>query len=153
MQKNHGIKFEYDKEKKECRVTNDRFVSMYGIELLFRVSGLKNAFKYRKIMRLKPGESKKINVKSAGITDIDLVRYEYQELEPYVCDNIPMWLCVILFAGIIYFLVNICSSFTDAIIGIIFVSLFPVCTVIMNLGARYDSREEEKHYYSVLDKK
>lgn len=49
--------------------------------------------------------------------------------------------------------INIANSLSDALIGIMFISLFPVATIMMNLGARYDFREAEKHYYSVFCKK
>lgn len=150
MAKNYGFDFSYDKEKKECVITNNREMSVYDIELLFRISALGKVCKYRKILKLKPGQTKTFKVKNSRVTNVELMKYEYEDVKSYIKKNIPMWLCILLCVCVTFFLTNVCNSVNDVISGILFISLFPFITLIMNLGARYDFREEEKSYYSSL---
>ena len=147
---NYGLGFLYDKDKKECVITNNMHTSVYGIELLFRISALGKVCKYRKIVKLRPGQTKTFKVKNPRVTNVELMKYEHEDIKSYIKKNIPMWLCILLCVCAAFFLTNVCNSVNEVISGALFISLFPIFTLIMNLGARYDFRKEEKSYYSSL---
>ena len=148
MEKNYGLDFLYDKEKKECVITNNRYKSVYSIELIFRISALGRRCKYKKVVKLKPGQTKTFKVKNSRVTNVELMKYEYEDLKSYIKENIPKWLCILLCVCATFFHANMCNSLSNVISGVLFIWLFPFITVIMNIGARYDFRKAEKSYYN-----
>jgi len=153
---NYGLKLKYDEQAKTYTITNERSVDVYDIELL-----IKKTFRYlptrlvfKRVKKLKAGEIKKIKIHNSLITNMELLKCEYNDRRTHIRESIPKWLVFSLYIfaifGLLYCYITNRGSFNDTILAILFITVIPCFILLLNAGARYDFWQEEKRNYSHL---
>lgn len=146
---NYGLGFEYDKNTREVMVENVTNRTMYGVEMLFRVTYGRYYMKckYKRLGKIKAGEKKKIEFKNHDIKNIEVMKYTTDARKECIKSAIFMWLSIILYISTIFFFIFSRNLMIDSVSGIIFLTVFPGTILLMDAGARYDHERAEKAYY------
>lgn len=153
---NYGLKLEYDDRTRAYIITNERSVAVYDVELL-----IKKTFKYlptrlvfKRLKKLKAGEIKKIKIHNSLITNMELLKYEYNDKRTHIRESIPKWLVFSLYIvaifGLMYCYITDMVPINDTILAILFITVIPCGILLLHAGARYDYWQEEKRNYSHL---